>query len=628
MTRVLVVEDDAIIGSDIAETLVRLGYDVPAIAESSAEALREVGAKEPDVVLMDIRLRGPVDGVETVAQLRRTSDVPVVYLTAHTDEATLARAKETAAHGYLVKPFNERDLRTSIEVAIRKHELERHVAERERWFSTTLASLGDAVIAADAADHVTFMNPVAEAITGFSARFARGRPLAEVFRRVEQPAAPNLETADDASATLAPKGELVDRAGERHVIDDTVSPIVDERGALLGRVIVFRDVTERKRLERRLEVAERLASLGTMASGLAHELNNPLAAVMGNVAFVLEDLASLEQRARFDEQARARLEEWRNALADAASAAERLRKIVETMGWFVDRRSPQKRVVDVRELLEQAEKLIEAAVSRRIRIARTYGTTPRVAVDDAQFARVLANLLSSAADAVLESGAPNAEIGVVTSTDATGRAVIEIRYGGPSVRAAVLGPPFEPSYAKTAAASGTGLALAVSHSLVLAAGGELTTPLADGSERAFRVSLPPALSSVAPHRSVPAVASKRARVLVIDDELTISKVIVRLLPEHDVSFETDASAAVARIRSGESFDVILCDLMMPLLSGADVYAAVRAANPALAFRLVFLTGGAFTPQITEFLQRVDNKVVHKPFGAGELRAAIAALTQN
>jgi two-component system cell cycle sensor histidine kinase/response regulator CckA len=130
MTRVVVVEDDAIIGTDIAETLVRLGYEVPATVDTGEAALRAIAEYKPDLVLMDVQLCGPVDGVETVSRLRRDSDIPVVYLTAHSDKATLARAKETTQHGYLLKPFNEQDLRTAIEVALRKLEAERNLAER------------------------------------------------------------------------------------------------------------------------------------------------------------------------------------------------------------------------------------------------------------------------------------------------------------------------------------------------------------------------------------------------------------------------------------------------------------------------------------------------------------------
>jgi PAS domain S-box-containing protein len=625
MTRVLVVEDDAIISSDIAETLVRLGYEVAAVADSCEEALSAVSAEPPDVVLMDVQLRGATDGIETVTRLRRTSDIPVIYLTAHTDEATLVRAKETAPHGYLAKPFNDRDLRTSIEVAIRKHELERQLSEREHWFSTTLASLSDAVIATDAEGRVTFLNRAAEAITGFGARTALGCPLGEVFKLVEAageagetPPNPDLSTVGSARV------ELLDRSGRRRVLDHTLAPIVNERGVVLGSAIVFRDVTERKRLERRLEAAERLASLGTMASGLAHELNNPLAAVMGNVSFAL---AELERHSAIQgESGATRLDECCSALTDAAAASERLRKIIETMRWYASRRSPECKVTGVTVLIERALRAIQHTIGRKARLVRAFGTTPSVDVDDRQVVQALVNLLASAADAIPERGAEPHEIRIATSTDDAGRAVIEILHDGAPPRESDFAQPFHPSFPTSPSASATGLRLAMSHAFVLAARGELTLRARAGTGGVFRISLPAATpESAETTPNVPPAARPHARILVVDDDPAVAKVIVRLLSEHHVSAETDPRAALARVANGETFDVIFCDLMMPELTGADVHAAIDATNPSLAGKMVFLTGGTFTPDIKRFLEQAENTVIDKPFSVGKLRAAIAAM---
>jgi PAS domain S-box-containing protein len=628
MTSVLVVEDDAIISTHIAETLERLGYEVPATADGCDEALHEVAAHHPDLVLMDVRLRGPIDGIETVARLRRTSDVPVIYLTAHTDEATLSRAKETAPHGYLVKPFNERDLRTAIEVAIHKHALEREIAVRERWFSTTLASLGDAVLATDPEERVTFMNPVAEMITGWTSEQARGRPLGEVFRLVDErgdPQEPPIRAAmrDRFTVALPPKLELVNQTGARRGVDDSAAPIVDDRGELLGGVIVFRDVTERRQLERRVEVAERLASLGTMASGIAHELNNPLAAVMGNVSFALEELGQLAESAAggLDET---RVAQCREALEDAAQGADRLRKIIDAMRWFLKRRSEKREVVDLPDLIEPALGVVRNTLQHKARVVRAYGTTPFVDVDEGQLVQVLVNLLTNAADAIPDARADANEIRISTFTDAGGRAVVEVRDSGAGIAEAELARVFEPFFSTKGVGSGIGLGLAICHSFVLAAGGELTVESQLGRGSTFRVSLPPAARGRVSEESVAtALPVRRAKILLVDDEASVCRVIERLLPEHDLTSEGDARTALSRIASGETFDLVLCDLMMPILSGADVYQALKSGNPELAQRMIFLTGGTFTAKTSEFLEGIRNRVISKPFTADALRGAIA-----
>lgn len=503
MTSVMVVEDDAIIGLDIAETLIRLGYQVPATADSWASAERALAEHKPDLVLMDVQLRGGVDGIEAVSRIRRDSDVPIVYLTAHSDEATLSRAKETAPHGYLVKPFNDRDLRTTIEVAIRKHELERSLAERERWFSTTLSSLGDAVIATDPEERITFMNPVARALTGFSPDEVKGRALDEVFRlvddegvRLESP----LRTAlrDRFTVALPANVQLIDQRGERHLVDDTAAPIVDDRGSLLGGVLVFRDVTEQKRLEHRLEVAERMASLGTMAAGIAHELNNPLAAVMGNVSFALQELQSTLGEAKVQADLSPRLQQCVVALEDAAGASERLRKIIATMRAVVSRRTNETVVLDVPALIELALMLSQATIHRKAKLVRAYGTTPRVDVDETRLVQVFANLLGNAADAIAEGRPDENEIRISTYTDDSGRAIIEVRDTGHGIRQSEMARIFDPFFSTKGVGGGLGLGLSVCHSYVTAAGGDIGVESQLGTGTVFRVALPPAAASRLP----------------------------------------------------------------------------------------------------------------------------------
>src|SRR5690606_8290020 len=181
MTSIMVVEDERVVAQDLEETLLRLGYDVVGTTVSGEECLRLAPLGRPDLVLMDIRIKGGLDGIETAARLKAELDVPVIYLTAYADDETLARARSTEAHGYLLKPFRAGELQSSIEIALFKHQADQKLKTRERWFSTTLRALGDAVIAVDPDLRVSFANPVAEDLTGVGADLT-GRRLDEVFR--------------------------------------------------------------------------------------------------------------------------------------------------------------------------------------------------------------------------------------------------------------------------------------------------------------------------------------------------------------------------------------------------------------------------------------------------------------
>jgi len=260
---ILVVEDESIVAMDIQERLRGLGYAVSAVASSGEEAIQKAAETHPDLVLMDIMLKGDMDGVEAAEQIRARFDIPVIYLTAYADENTLQRAMITEPFGYIIKPFEERELHTTIEMALYKHKMERKLRESEQWFATTLRSIGDAVIATDIKGSVTFMNSVAEALTGWKREDALGRDLKEVFHIVNEETQSLTESPvtkalrEEVGVGLANHSILIAKDGREIPIDDSAAPIRDDKGNVTGVVLVFRDITERKRMEEALRESER-----------------------------------------------------------------------------------------------------------------------------------------------------------------------------------------------------------------------------------------------------------------------------------------------------------------------------------------------------------------------------------
>jgi putative nucleotidyltransferase with HDIG domain/PAS domain S-box-containing protein len=245
--RVLVVEDEAIVVMDICRRLERLGYDLAGVADTGEEAVRLAGTVAPDLALMDIMLAGPMDGIAAAGRIRERFSVPVVFLSAHTDPETLRRAGETVPHGYVIKPFEDRELGTALEIALYKSRMERRLAENERWMAMTLAHLGEGVVTTGPGGLVRFVNPVAEKLIGRPGGTMLGRTLAEVYlEHVEESAAANGEP--EAGETL-----LLRRAdGARIPIEQRSSDILDDRGQRLGSVVVFRDISRRRDVEQAL----------------------------------------------------------------------------------------------------------------------------------------------------------------------------------------------------------------------------------------------------------------------------------------------------------------------------------------------------------------------------------------
>jgi len=302
--RVLIVEDEIITALDIQSRLKRAGYDVPAIATSGEEALTTLSRTQVDLVLMDIRLKGTMDGIQAAGAVRARFGTPVVYLTAYADRETLGRAKITEPHGYLLKPFEEKDIHTTIEMALYKHKMEKKLKESERWLSTTLRSIGDAVIATDAESHVKFMNPVAEYLTGWAQEEALGKLITDILNIVDEKTDKPIENPvmvamqKNAIVELPDNCLLLARDGREIPIADSAAPMRDEHDSVIGGVMVFRNITEQRKAERALqqhtrELREHNQELDAFAHTVAHDLKGPVGLIIGFSELLEKDIASL-----------------------------------------------------------------------------------------------------------------------------------------------------------------------------------------------------------------------------------------------------------------------------------------------------------------------------------------------
>ncbi|MBI2957761.1 MAG: PAS domain S-box protein [Chloroflexi bacterium] len=285
--RILIVEDEGIEALDIQRRLTSLGYPTPDIVMSGEDAVKKVEESCPDLVLMDIMLSGAIDGVTAAEQIHTRFDVPVIYLTAYTDDVTLKRARITEPYGYIVKPFKEREVHITIDMALYKYKMERALKDSEKWFSTTLRSIGDAVISVDKNGLITFMNPVAENLIGWRQEEVLNHRLAEVFNilnsQTRQPVdSPVTRAILEGTITgLANHTVLVARDGREIPIDQSAAPIKDDKGNIIGAILVFHDVTEREKAEEALRrsndelerrVAQRTADLAATNDNLKFEI--------------------------------------------------------------------------------------------------------------------------------------------------------------------------------------------------------------------------------------------------------------------------------------------------------------------------------------------------------------------
>ena len=258
--KIFVVEDESIVSLEIQSRIKHLGYTVSGTAASGDEAIRKVIDLKPDLILMDIRIKGEMDGIETAAEIKKIYDVPIIFLTAYADPVTIQRAKITDPFGYIIKPFEERELHISIEIALYKDHTQKLIREKDKWLTAILRSVGDAVIATDTLGKIKFINTVAERLTGYSKEEAINKDLPNIFRiRSEVTKEFTLNAVQKVMQTgeivgLANHTELVSRNGNVYPIADSGAPIRDENGNITGVVVVFQDLSYFKQTEELIKI--------------------------------------------------------------------------------------------------------------------------------------------------------------------------------------------------------------------------------------------------------------------------------------------------------------------------------------------------------------------------------------
>ena len=511
-------------------------------------------------------------------------------------------------------------------------EAEEALRDSERRFRSLIQNSSDGTLLCSAEGEVHFRSASLRRLLGYPEAMKLG-PLREYVHPDDLAA---FEA--DWAKVLADRGPVMVAGRVRHLDGSyrlmegvCVNYLTDP--ALRGVVMNFRDVTERKQLEAQLLAADRMASMGTLAAGMAHEINNPLSYLIANLGFAEEALRSVEEATGPVEGPKAR-----QALAAARDGAERIRKIVRGLQAYSRVEEAPLSAVDVNPVVDATANLAAHELVHRARLDRVYGKElPRARANDGQLGQVVLNLLVNAAHAMPEREGSEKVITLSTRSHG-GRVLIEVKDTGTGIAPEHLPRLFDPFFTTKPVGVGTGLGLYVCQQLVTAMGGTISVESAVGGGSTFTISLaalaPGAPSSVGPSSQPPPAppaappqpaVQQRARLLAIDDEPQIGRVLKLGLRPHDVTPASSALEALERLRRGERFDLLLCDLMMPGMTGMELHALLTKELPEQARRMIFLTGGAFTQRAQEFLETVDAPQVEKPFDLRALRAQIESL---
>jgi two-component system cell cycle sensor histidine kinase/response regulator CckA len=400
---------------------------------------------------------------------------------------------------------------------------------------------------------------------------------------------------------------------------------------------------EQRRIRARLAEAERLASLGTLAAGAAHEIANPLSFTVANLGTMDEQLGKLAQLVDqlphgtggptegLVQTLRAAVDDLRDLLADGRVGAERVSRVVRNLQSIARRQEEPHRPVDLAKVVESAITLAWNQIRHRARLVKELGGLPLVTGSEYRLGQLFVNLLLNAAQAIHEGSAQTNEIRITGRSEPRG-VVVEVQDSGAGIAPDTRPRLFEPFFTTKPGGVGTGLGLSICQSVLIEHGGTIEVESEPGRGSLFRVILPSAAAGLPVAPVPPALPSlvlpgRRAQVLIVDDEPQLAWAIKRLLDtEHDVVAVTHGREALDRMAAGQRFDVIVCDLTMPYMNGDELYHEVeRRFGASMTGRFLFVTGGTLSEKTRSFLDEVRNPRLYKPFEPEELRAQVRRL---
>ena len=499
------------------------------------------------------------------------------------------------------------------------------IARSDASFRAVIESMAD-LVAVYRDRRLVYINAAGLRLFGLEGS-GESRADADLWTRVHPEDQPRSLERLGQDGTLGEMIELRLRAGDGSWRDCEVSALKAEFSGAPAVVLEGRDITERKRLQEKLLVSDRMASLGTLAAGIAHEINNPLTYVMGNLEMLSDALSGDGWPPE------GTIDELRQAIADSNDGAERVRKIVKGLRSFTRTENAKVVPIDLTQVIEQAVKMTANELRHHAQLVRDLDPAPVMIADDGRLTQVFINLIMNAVHAIPPGHRDDNTITLRTRADDEGGAIVEVKDTGAGIPAEVLQRVFDPFFTTKDVGVGSGLGLSICHGIVTGLGGQISIESTVGVGTTVRVVVPVgsavAAAIASPSPAVVAPAARRFCVAIVDDEARIGIALQRALArDHEPSVFTSGQDLLTRIAAGDRYDAIVSDVMMPTMTGLDLLEELQRIDPPQAARLMFITGGVFTEHIKQRMIELGTPKLDKPFILDDLRQMIARLAAS
>lgn len=593
-SKILVVEDEELTARNIKNALENIGYAVPDIVGSGIEAIKKAEETKPDLVLMDIVLKGDMDGDRTAEIIRTRFDIPVVYLTSYADKKTLQNAEITHAYGYILKPLEERDLKTTLAMAFDRYNMERKLKESEKKykkisqeFNAILDAIPDNLTLHEPDLSIVWANKGVAAGLGMEIPEIIGKNCYQLWHKRSIP----CDVCPVQRSFLSGKLENdVSTSFDGRMWDLRAVPIKDENGDVLNVMELSRDITEHRRLEEQLRQAQKMEVIGQLAGGVAHDFNNILTAIIGYSNLIQMKTEKGGSLHGYTEQ--------------ILTSAERAANLTHSLLAFSRKQVIALRPVDLNEIVSRVGKLLARLISENIELRTIFSEEDlNVMADSVQIEHVLINLVTNARDAMKDGGRLTIETSVKETNEefleahdyfAPGiYAVISVTDTGTGIDENVKEKIFEPFFTTKEVGKGTGLGLSMVYGIVKQHEGYIETDSSPDRGTTFRIFLP--MTNVKPEKThEPGLLDMRGgteTILFAEDDATVRKLtsdILRKAGYEVISVEDGEDALISFQDNKDRVQLLLLDMIMPKMNGKEVYAKASKINPGI--KVIFLSG--------------------------------------